>query len=122
MVTDLVFKYAYEGYTHGFNGRSKQAVKSFTNMYNAGVKNPTQAKFAMEQASKKAEYDYNKTTKNSEIKSFYNSIKTWGRTFVDYIINPEFRKADNAFYNEYNKLYPKTGYLREAIMAERNMP
>lgn len=122
MINNYVYKHAYEGYTHSLNGDSKKAIKSFTKMYKEGLKNPTQAKYAMEDANYDANVDYNAVTKNSELKTTFNTIKTFGRTLIDYIFNPEYRKADNAFSDAYNKLYPKTHNLRDAIIAERNMP
>ena len=29
MIMNTVYKHAYEGYTHGLNGHSKKAIKSF---------------------------------------------------------------------------------------------
>lgn len=122
MILESVYKHAYEGYTHNLNGRSKKAVQSYTKMYKAGLENPTQAKYTIEMANKKANSDYYETTKNSEFKTTMNTLKTFGRTLVDYVFNSEFRKADNAFSEAYNKMYPKTHTIRDAIIAERNMP
>jgi hypothetical protein len=107
---------------HELNGQSKKAIKSFTEMYKAGVKDPTQAKFAMEEASIDANIDYQATTTNSELKTTLNSFKTQYRLIFAQIFNPNFRKADNSFHKAYTKLYPKTHAIRDIILAERNMP
>ena len=122
MKADKVYNYAYEAYTHQFNGRSKQAIKSMTNMYKEGVKNPAQARYAMEDAYNKASADYERTTNNSELVTAINSVKTGFKTIVATLFNKDFRKADNAFDEAYKKLYPKTSFIRETIIAERNMP
>ena len=122
MINSEVYKYAYEGYTHTLNGQGKKAVKSFTTMYREGAKNPTQAKFDMERAHQKASFDYESTTSNSQLRTFFNGIKAFGRSVIEYVVNKDFRVAENNFYNEYKKLYPKTGNIRNAIISERNMP
>lgn len=122
MINSTVFKTAYEGYTHSLNGREKKAVKAYTQMYKEGIKNPTQAKFDMEAAHKKATYDYDTNTTNSELKTIFNCMKSVGRTMIDSIFNKEYRTAENAFNKKYSELYPRTGFAREIIMAERNMP
>lgn len=122
MITNSVYKHAYYGYMHELNGQSKKAVKAYTEMYKAGVKNPTQAKFAMEEASIDANNDYYRTTKNSELRTTLNSFKTQYRLLFAQIFNRDFRKADNSFHEAYQKLYPKTHTVRDMILAERNMP
>ena len=122
MKADKVYNYAYEAYTHQLNGRSKQAIKSMTNMYKEGVKNPAQARYAMEDAYSNASADYERTTNNSELVTAINTVKTGFKTIVATLFDKDFRKADNAFSEAYKKLYPKTNFIRETIIAERNMP
>jgi len=119
---DYVYKHAYDGYMHGFNGESKKAVESFTKMYKAGLKNPSKAKYSMSDASIDANNDYNRTATCSELRSTYNHLKTQARMLFASAFNREFGKAEESFNNAYAKLYPRTHFARETILAERNMP
>lgn len=122
METSKVFKYAYDAYTNKLNGQSKKAVKSFEKMYKEGVKNPGQAKYAMNDAYVKASNEYDRNPDKSEAMGFFNTMKTAGREMWEYLTNSEYRKAEKDFNRAYDKLYPRTGFAREFLAFEKRIP
>lgn len=118
MPSSVVFKNAYEGYLNGYRGNTKQAIKSLTKMYQEGLHNPTQAKYEMSKAQDIASKHYDKTTKDNPIKTGINFTKM----FVKMLIDKKFNKAENAFNEAYQKLYPRTSFIREVILEEQKMP
>lgn len=119
MDTKLVYRKAYQGYMQQCNGKSKQAIQSFTRMYQEGAKNPTQARFEMAEALRKALQESYKKNEYFLLEVPINSLKTFGRAMVEYIINPEYRAATKKFDEAYKTLYPRTSSMRETILSRR---
>lgn len=112
-----LYNTAYKCLNNAANGKTKDAVENFTELYKLGKNNPTTLKLA----TRKAEVDIlrHEIFDKGLTYGFYPPKRIFN--YLKFDFNKNVRKINKEFKDIYNNLYPKTGAIRNKLIKNRKV-